>query len=99
MIFHRPKPHQFKYRPIYYDEEKEELEERKKEREAIHSGDPHARLKADIRRKWHKKERPEDKRYNIIRYSIFFVVFASSIYLLFFTDFLTNLFTIFLGNK
>jgi hypothetical protein len=98
-FFHRQKPRGFNYQPIYYDQEKEELEERLKEIEALKSGDPHAKLKAQFRRKWHRGGRQVDRRYNMIKYAIFFIVFAMAIYLLFFTDFLTNLFTIFLGNK
>lgn len=99
VFFRRPKPRQFNYRPIYYDQEKEEIEERMKEIEAIRSGDPHARLKAEIRRKWQRGNSNEDKRYNYMRYALYFVVFALSVYLLFFTDFLTRFLTIFLGNQ
>ena len=98
LIFHRPKPRPYNYRPLYYDPVKEEIEERRKELEGIQEGDRTSRLRAELRRRWHKPENKADKTYNLIRTLIFLGVFIFAIYILFFTDFLTRFFTFFMGN-
>ena len=93
----RPKPRQYDYKPVYYDAEKEELEERKQELEGIREGDPKARLKSEMRRKWHRREGDRDKSSSAIRTVIYLLIFGLSVYLLFFTDFLKNLLSFFNG--
>jgi hypothetical protein len=93
----RPKPRKFDYRPVYYDAEKEELEERRKELEGIQEGDPKARLKSAMRRKWRRRDEEKDKSSSAIRTIIYLIIFGLSVYLLFFTDFLKNLLSFFNG--
>ena len=93
----RPKPRKYDYKPVYYDAEKEEMEERKKELEEIREGDPRARLKSEMRRKWHKRGENKDKSSSAIRTIIYLTIFGLSVYLLFFTDFLKNLLSYFNG--
>jgi hypothetical protein len=98
VFFKRAKPRQFNYKPIYYDPVKEELEERKKEIDAISGGDPRARLKAEIRRKWHHRDDSSGTTYRGIRIIIYLFIAVLSIYFIFFTNFIENLFKVFGGQ-
>lgn len=98
VFFKRPKPKPFNYRPLYYDPEKEALEERRKELGLIHDGDPRARLKAEIRRKWRRGGDEGRSTYQGIRIIIYLFIIVLSVYFIFFTDFIQNLITIFGGN-
>jgi hypothetical protein len=86
-FFKRPKPRPFNYKPIYYNPEKEEAEERKKALDALQDRDPREHMRAEIRRKWKVERKAADKKSDILR--IFFYMFLAgfSIYLIFFTDF------------
>lgn len=91
VFFRRPKPKPFNYQPVYYDPIREEAEKRKKELGLISNGDPRARMKADIRRKWHRNEVNRSSRSTAIRTIFYIFIIASAIYLFFFTDFLEKL--------
>jgi len=97
VFFNRPKPRRFDYKPVYYDQEKEELEERKKELGKLSEGDPHARLKADIRRRWHRGgERKTSER--VIRSIFYMLIIILATYFIFFTNVLQNLLSVFTVN-
>jgi hypothetical protein len=99
VFFKRHKPRRFDYKPIYYDPVQEELDERKKELDAISEGDPRARLKAEIRRKWHRRdEGTGSSTYKGIRIIVYFFIAILSIYYIFFTDLIENMFKIFGGR-
>jgi hypothetical protein len=86
-FFKRPKPRPFNYKPIYYDPDKEEAEERKKALNSLQDGDPRELMRSEIRRKWNVERKVKDKKIEFLRilFYIFLAVFA--IYLIFFTDF------------
>ena len=98
VFFKRPKPRKFNYKPLYYDPVKEEMEERRKELEGISEGDPRARLKAEIRRKWRRNDEERPSTNQGIRIIIYLLIIALSVYFIFFTDLIQNMFTIFGGN-
>ena len=86
-FFKRPKPRPFNYKPIYYDPEKEEAEERKKARNGLQGDDPRERMRAEIRRKWKVEQKSLKK--SMTLFKVFFYVFLAvfAVYLIFFTDF------------
>jgi hypothetical protein len=95
-FFKRPKPRQFNYRPLYYDPEKEQAEERKKTLSSLHDGDPRERMRAEIRRRWKVERKVANKKDQLFRI-FFYMIFASfAIYLIFFTDFINKLVSLFL---
>jgi len=98
VFFNRPKPRKFDYKPVYYDQEQDEMEERKKELGLLEKGDSHANLKADIRRKWKRGDSTETVTNKAIRSIIYMVILLLSAYLIFFTDFLKNIVSIFSTN-
>jgi hypothetical protein len=93
IFFKRPKPRQFNYKPLYYDPEKEEAENRKK---AISSDDPRERMRAEIRRRWHADRKSASGGLNMVRVFIYIAFAAFALYLIFFTDFINNLVSVFL---
>lgn len=94
-FFKRPKPRSFNYHPLYYDPVKEEAEERKKARNSMQGGDPRERMRAEIRRRWKIDRSPVNKNAQVIRLLIFVVFAFFAIYLIFFTDFINNLVSVF----
>jgi hypothetical protein len=91
VLFKRPKPRQFNYRPLYYDPEKEAAEERKKALNGLSDGDPRERMRAEIRRRWKTERKAVDNSNRMIRI-FFYIIFAFIIlYLLFFTDFVEKM--------
>lgn len=97
VTFRIPKPKQFKYKPRYYDEEKEALEKRKAELGYDSEVSHHESLKLQMSKRWRKSD-SEYKRSGLSRFiSYFFVVFivVGGIYLIFFTDFVEKLIALF----
>ncbi len=96
VFFRRPKPRPFNYKPIYYDPEKEEEQERKKALGLIEEKDSHERIRAGMRRHWRRPEAGPEKGYNVIRVFFYIVFFAFAIYFIFFTDYINRLVALFL---
>jgi hypothetical protein len=94
-FFKRPKPRPFNYRPIYYDPEKEEAEERKKARNGLQGNDPRERMRAEIRRKWKVERKNTDKRNQLYRFIFYLIMAGFSIYLIFFTDLVNKFVSLF----
>ena len=97
-FFKRPKPRQFNYQPMYYDPAKEEAEERRKAREALESGDYKERMRAEIRRKWRVDKSPVNKNAHFIRLAFYIIISILAVYLIFFTDFVNNLVSVFVKH-
>lgn len=95
-FFKRPKPRQFNYRPLYYDPDQEEAEERRKIREGLSSSDPKERLRAEFRRRWHTQPQKRDNTGFVIRIIFYSLITFLSVYLIFFTDFINRLVSLFL---
>lgn len=96
VFFSRPKPRQFNYKPIYYDPAKEETEERRKSRSSLQDGDPREHMRSEIRRKWKVERAEPDKKNEFIRIVFYIIIAAFSIYMIFFTDFVNKLVSLFL---
>lgn len=86
-FFKRPKPRPFNYKPIYYDPEKEEAENRKKAREGLKDNDPRENMRAEIRRRWRVNRKSKDKKQQLFRFLFYIFIAFFAIYLIFFTDF------------
>ena len=95
-FFRRPKPRQFNYKPIYYDPDKEEAEERKKTLQSLQEGDRREHMRAEIRRKWKTERTDTEKRNEVLRVFFFVIIAAFAIYLIFFTNFVNALVSLFL---
>jgi len=93
IFFKRPKPRQFNYKPLYYDPEKEEAENRKK---ALSSDDPRERMRAEIRRRWYPERKTSAGGINMVRIFIYIAFAAFAIYMIFFTDLINNFVAVFL---
>ena len=101
VIFRTPKPKQFTYRPRYYDEDKERLEQRKAELGYDSTVSHSESVRLRMHRRW-KHHDEEVKRNNISRF-IYFAFYAfviiGSVYMIFFTDFVDKLIALFgVGN-
>jgi hypothetical protein len=95
VFFKRPKPKPFNYRPIYFDPEKEEAEDRKKALGLSEDTDPRERMRAGMRRSWRRPDPVQQKGYGVIRIFFYMVFFAFSIYFIFFTDYINRLVSFF----
>ena len=98
VFFRRPKPKQFNYIPRYYDPVKEEMEKRRKELGLLSEGDPHERLRAEMRRKWRAEGARRADRKNTIRVIMYLFLLFISVYLFFFTDLIKKLLLVFSGK-
>lgn len=83
VFFKRPKPRQFDYKPLYYDEEKERKEERRKALADAERGIK-TNLKRDIDLRWRRIDRRNRHRSKSINLLIYLVVVALLIYFMFF---------------
>jgi hypothetical protein len=95
-FFKRPKPRTFNYKPIYYDPEKEKAEERKKALNSLQDGDPRERMRAEIRRRWKVERKESDNRNQVIRIFMYIIFAVFAIYMIFFTDFINKMVSLFL---
>jgi len=96
VFFKRPKPRSFNYRPIYYDPVKEEAEERKKARNSTREGDLKEHMRAEIRRKWGVERSQAGIKSHMVRSFIYIIFAIFIIYILFFTDIVTKMVSLFL---
>ncbi|MFC2100474.1 hypothetical protein ACFLRZ_01450 [Bacteroidota bacterium] len=57
VFFKRPQPKRFDYKPLYYDERKDELEQRKKKFEITDNEEKKEAIKSEIHYRWglHRK--------------------------------------------
>jgi len=94
VFFKRPKPRQFDYKPIYWDEEKEELEKRRKriERAGKERSDEEIRddLKFEIDRNWRRNRAAGGQKFNFIRFAVYLAFALFVVYFIFFTDFINK---------
>jgi Flp pilus assembly protein TadB len=96
ILFRTPKPKQFKYKPRYFDEDKERIEQRKAElgldSELSHSDS----LRFRMRRRWkHQEESGNQNLRRFIYYAFYAFVIIGGIYVIFFTDLVENLVALF----
>lgn len=97
VIFKTPKPKQFSYKPRYYDEDRERLEQRKAELGLDSKVSRHEGLRLQMRRRWKNAEEGTGKNRlsKVIYYSFYAFVIIGGVYLIFFTDFVDKLVALF----
>jgi hypothetical protein len=98
VFFKTPKPKRFNYVPRYYDQEKEEMEKRRKELGLIGEGDERENLRAAMRRRWRVDSHQRADRTSAIRVIVYLFVLFVTVYLFFFTDVIGKMLSIFSGN-
>jgi cytochrome c-type biogenesis protein CcmH/NrfG len=82
-FFKTAKPKQFEYRPRYYDQKKEELENRRKELDKTGEGAT-ASFRSEIKRRWRFKDRKVNQRSKQMNTLVYLIILAILIYLIFF---------------
>jgi hypothetical protein len=82
-FFHTPKPKRFEIKPRYYDPQKEEWEQRKKELGIAGDTDKEYLLRSRIHQKWGTERRLAKKRTDLRRLVIFILITLLLVYLLF----------------
>ena len=95
--FRTPKPKQFNYKPRFYDEDKEALEQ-KKAAMGLNANITHREgLRLQMTRRWHKGGDVEEKStlFKFISYFFYGTVIIGGVYLIFFTDFVYKLIALF----
>jgi hypothetical protein len=97
VLFKTPKPRQFRYKPRYYDEEKERLEKRKAELGLNSELSEREALRIRMRSKWRKgsKHQGSSNLSRLIYFGFYAFVVIGGVYLIFFTDFVEKLITLF----
>ena len=97
VFFNTPTPKRFTYKPRYYDEEKDRLEQRKAELGLNSELSPRESLRFQIRKRWSHQDVNSEKG-NLRKYFYYafygFVAFGG-VYLIFFTDFVDKLVALF----
>lgn len=91
--FRTPKPKQFKYKPRYYDEDKEVLEQKKAAMGLEAKVSHREGLRLQMSRRWNKGADIEEKSTlsKFISYFFYGSVIIGGVYLIFFTDFVYKL--------
>lgn len=65
-IFHRPKPRQFHYNPLYYNEQKEKIEQLKQQMAGNTAGEyKKYEFKSQLQSKWRRESRRNSQTSNI----------------------------------
>jgi len=90
VFFKRARPRQFNYKPMYYDPEKEALEQRRRELGLSPDMDRKERLRAEMHRKWTRGSKGPATS-SIIRIIMYAFLAFLVIYVVFFTDLIKNL--------
>lgn len=90
VFFSRPKNRKFDYKPLYYDQEKEAREQRKREL-GLESGEKDHRsfYRGELQRNWRSNKATYDKSKRP-RTMMYFILVLVSIYFIFFTDIVQN---------
>lgn len=100
VFFRRPKPRHFRYTPVYWDEEKEKLNERKKRIEKAGKEKTHEDIKEDLRfqidRKWRKYQDTTKQKTHFTRFLVYLFILVFFVYFIFFTNFVNNFISFFI---
>ncbi len=95
VFFRRPKPRQFDYKPRYYDKEKDEREQRKKELGITDSDDHIEQFRSQLRRKWKYDREAKKRKTSDLKTIVYLLIVFLFVYLIFFSDFVHNIVTFF----
>lgn len=97
VMFKTPNPKRFTYKPRYYDEKKEKLEQRKAELGLDSSLTDQEGLRLRIRRKW-RHENADTGRSRLskaIYYGFYAFIIIGGVYAIFFTDLVDKIIVLF----
>ena len=94
-FFHRPQPKQFEYKPLYFDKEKDERKQRKKELGISNSNDKITLLRGDLQKRWKKGRESQKRQQSKVRFLIYLLLIVFTVYLFFFTNFIEKLVSLF----
>lgn len=94
-LFHIPKSKQFDYKPLYYDKEKDEREQRKKELGISNSNDKTTLFRGDLQKRWKKDRANQKRQLSKMRFLIYLLLIVFTVYLFFFTNFIEKLVSLF----
>lgn len=91
VFFNTQKPKKFEYKPLYYDEEKDEREQRRKELGLGDDGSDHKSFfRGELQKKWRSGGKVNQKS-SRKRSIIYLGILLLAIYYIFFTDFVQKL--------
>lgn len=94
VFFRRPKPKQFDYKPIYWNPEKEEQEERRRRIERAgglkNIDDIKDDLRYNINRQWRRGKQESTRSFNTLRFLIYLFMIVFFVYVIFFTNFVNK---------
>ena len=97
VLFRTPKPRQFQYKPRYYDEEKDRLEQRKAELGLDSTLTHNETIRLQMRKRWRKSsgDGGATTLSKLIYYLFYAFVIVGGIYAIFFTDIVDKLVALF----
>lgn len=97
IMFRTPKPKQFNYKPRYYDEGKEKIEQKKAEMGYESRLSHRESLRLQMSKRWHKgkSEKSSNPITQLFYYLFYIFVIFGGIYLIFFTDFVDKIVSLF----
>ena len=98
-LFHTPKPKKFTYKPRYYDEEKDRLEQKKAEMGYDSKLSHRESLRLQMSNKWRRGSASgasnTSQLTKFVYYTFYGFVIIGSVYVIFFTEFVEKLVALF----
>ncbi len=91
IFFHIPKPKKFDYKPLYYDKEKDEREQRKRELGITDSSNKTSFMRGELQNRWRKDRTTQKRQQSKMRFLIYLLILFLTVYLFFFTNFIEKL--------
>ncbi len=98
VTFRTPKPKRFSYKPRYYDEDIEALEQRKAALGYNSKVSHREGLRLQIARRWHRGGHDKEEKSTLSKLIYFFfyaTIIVGGVYLIFFTDFVYKIIALF----
>jgi len=97
VMFNTPKPKRFRYKPRYYDEEKEKLEQRKAELGLRSELSHNESIRSQMNKRWRGSGRDigQTRLSKMIYYGFFAFVLVGGVYAIFFTDLVDKIIALF----
>jgi hypothetical protein len=99
VFFKRPKAKPFEYKPLYYDKEKDERKQRRRELGlANNEVEKRAMVKGELQRRWKGDDYKKEKEGQRKRIIIYLILIGFVTYYIFFTDFLQKFVSVLTSN-
>jgi len=98
VFFNRPKNKRFDYKPLYYNKEKDEREQRAREL-GLETGKKghNSFFKGELQREWRANKTPRSKN-KTTRSILYLILLLVAVYYIFFTDFVQNMVSSLISN-